>query len=462
MAEVNRPSKALVEIINEVAISGAEKTLQEAQEAFGKINVANQGMPSPEHDLALLRLEEAKAGLTTAKGHLKFAESLAEHHKLCPDAGINLVEVFEDEDELRKAVLASFRFEVEVERDGTMTLRRLLRKTQAGIEAKELPNPIDASLKFHKLPNSLDWLKQSKTYAHMHWWREISATYGLTYFHGDRIEPLNNSFSQGYFRSAYPCYRSHEFSKLPRAAFVRSTGRLYAETPSRLYRAEITERKVVRDIVKYIDVVMGSYEETLRSVRTIPDLDGSSLFKPYLELIQADMPLMLGDCPIDLAGNKQGPLAKEFASSLERASADLFGLKLELSQVDMNEIYKRIGKYWQKLVAAPYTATTGSAYNSLRQACRRNDDAVEICATLIKGQFRFTVSRDGADWLVGQVFCPEESFYLDVVDDVRIEKPMHLIHRTASGHQVEEIGEVISVGPCKFLIGYANNQWPSY
>jgi hypothetical protein len=174
---------------------------------------------------------------------------------------------------------------------------------------------------------------------------------------------------------------------------------------------------------------------------------------------------MLGDCPIDLTGNKQGPLAKEFASSLETASTDLFGLKLELSQVDLNEIYKRIGKYWQKLVAAPYTATTGSAYNSLRQACRRNDDAVEICATLIKGQFKFTVSRDGADWLVGQVFCPEESFYLDVVDDVHIEKPMHLIHRTSSwhgGHQVEEIGEVVSVGPCKFLIGYKNNQWPPY
>ena len=87
MAEVNRPSKALVEIINEVAISGAEKTLQEAQEAFGKINVTNQGMPSPEHDLALLRLEEAKAGLATAKGHLKFAVSLAEHQRLGPCGG---------------------------------------------------------------------------------------------------------------------------------------------------------------------------------------------------------------------------------------------------------------------------------------------------------------------------------------------------------------------------------------
>jgi hypothetical protein len=462
MAEVNRPSKALVEIINEVAISGAEKTLQEAQEAFGKINVTNPGVPSEERDLALLRLEEAKAGLATATGHLKFAESLAEHHKSCPDAGINLVDVFEDEDELRKAVLASFRFEVEVDRDGTMTLRRVLRKTKAGIEAINLPNPIEASLKFHKLPNSLDWLKQTKTYAHMHWWREISATYGLTYFHRDQIEPLKNGISQGYFRSAYPWYLSHDFSKLPRAAFVRSTGQLYAETPSRLCRTEITERKVIRDIVKYIDVVMGSYEATQRTVHVISDLDGSSLFRPYLELIQADMPFMLGDCPIDLTGNKQGPLAKEFASSLERASTDLFGLKLELSQVDLNEITKRIGKYWQKLVTAPYTATTGSAYNLLRQACRRNDDAVEICATLIKGQFKFTVSRDGMDWLVGQVYCPDESFYPAMAVDVQIERPMHLIHGTTSGHQVEEIGEVISVGPCKFLIGYANNQWPPY
>lgn len=462
MAEVKRPTKALVEIINEVAISGAEKTLQEAQEALVKINVTNPGVPSEERDLALLRIDEAKAGLARAKEQLKFAECLAEHHKLSPAAGINLLEVFEDEDELRNALLASFRFEVEVGYDGTMTLHRLLRETDTGIVVKRLPNPIEASLKFHKLPNSLDWLKQTKTYAHMHWWREISATYGLTYFHRDRIEPLKNGISQGYFRSAYPCYRSHEFSKLPRAAFVRSTGQLYAETPSRLYRAEITERKVIRDIVKYIDVVMGSYEETQRSVRTIPDLDGSSLFRPYLELIQADMPFMLGDCPIDLTGNKQGPLAKEFASSLERASTDLFGLKLELSQVDLNEITKRIGKYWQKLVTAPYTATTGSAYNSLRQACRRNDDAVEICATLIKGQFKFTVSRDGMDWLVGQVYCPDESFYPAMAVDVQIERPMHLIHGTTSGHQVEEIGEVISVGPCKFLIGYANNQWPPY
>jgi len=462
MAEVNRPTKALVEIINEVAISGAEKTLQEAQAAFGKINDANQGVHSQEHPLALLRLEEAKAGLATAKGHLKFAVSLAEHHKLSPAAGVNLVEVFEDEDELRNAVLASFRFEVEVGRDGTMTLHRLLRETDTGIVVKRLPNPIETSLKFHKLPNSLDWLKHTDTYSHMHWWREIHATYGLTYFHRDPINPLRNGIQSSYFRTAYPYYRSHKLSKLPRAALVRSTGRLYAETPSLLCRTEVTEKKVIQYVVRYIDVVVGSYEETHRSVSVIPDLDGSSLFKPYLELIQADTPFLLGHSPIDLTGNTQGSLAKEFAKSVKRASTDLFGLKLELSQVDLNEINKRIGKYWHKLVTAPYTATTGSAYNSLRQAYRRNDDAVEICATLIKGQFKFTVSRDGKEWLAGQVYCPDESFYPAMAVDVQIERPMHLIHGTASGHQVEEIGEVISVGPCKFLIGYTNNQWPPY
>jgi hypothetical protein len=465
MAEVTRPKKALVEIINEVAISGAEKTLQEAQEAFGKINVTNPEVPSEERDLALLRLDVAKAGLITAKGHLKFAECLADHHKLSPAAGVNLVEVFEDEDELRKAVLSSFRFEVEVGRDGTMTLHRLLRETEAGVVVKFLPNPIEESLKFHKLPNRLDWLKHTNTYSHMHWWREIRATYGLTYFHRDPINPLKNGMQSSYFRTAYPCYKSHKLTKLPRAAFVRSTGHLYAETPSRLCRTEVTERKVVRDIVKYIDVVMGSYEETQRSVRLIPDLDGSSLFKPYLELIQADIPFLQGDSPIDLTGNTQGPLAKEFAESVRRASTDLFGLKFELSQVDQQEIYQRIGIYWEKLVSAPYTETTGKAYNSLRQACRRNNDAVDICATLVKGQFKFTVSRDGKEWLVGQVYCPEESFYPVAAANVKIEKPMHLIHRTASwhgGYQVEEIGEVISVGPCKFLVGYANNQWPTY
>ena len=74
MAEVKRPTKALVEIINEVAISGAEKTLQEAQEALAKIDVTNPEVPSVERDLALLRLDEAKAGLARAKGQLKFAE----------------------------------------------------------------------------------------------------------------------------------------------------------------------------------------------------------------------------------------------------------------------------------------------------------------------------------------------------------------------------------------------------
>ena len=465
MAEVKRPTKALVEIINEVAISGSEKTLQEAQEALVKINVANPGVPSEERDLALLRLDEAKAGLARAKEQLKFAEHLAEHHKLSPAAGVNLVEVFEDEDELRNAVLASFRFEVEVGRDGTMTLHRLLRKTETGIVVKRLPNPVEESLKFHKLPNRLDWLKHTNTYSHMHWWREIHATYGLTYFHRDPINPLINGMQSSYFRTAYPYYKSHTLTKLPRAAFVRSTGLLYAETPSRLCRTEVTEKKVVRDVVRYIDVVVGSYEETQRSVSVIPDLDGSPLFKPYLELIQADTPFLQGDSPIDLTGNTQGPLAKEFAESVKRACTDLLGLKIELSQVDKNEIYKRIGKYWDKLVTAPYTETTGKAYNSLRQACRRNDDAVEICATLIKGHFKFTVSRDGKEWLVGQVYCPEESFYPVLTSNVQIEKPMHLIHRTASwhgGHQVEEIGEVISVGPCKFLVGYANNQWPTY
>jgi len=465
MAEVNRPKKALVEIINEVAISGAEKTLQEAQEALVKINVTNPGVPSEERDLALLRLDEAKAGLATAKGHLKFAECLAEHHKLSSAAGVNLVDVFENEDELRLAVLTSFRFEVEVGRDGTMTLHRLLRETEAGVVAKKLANPIAKSSKFHKLPNQLDWLKKTSTYSHLHWWREIEATYGLTYFHCDSIEPLINGIQPSYFRTAYPYFQSHKLTKLPRAAFVRSTGRLYAETPSRLCRTEVTERKVVRDIVKYIDVVMGSYEETQRSVSVIPDLDGSSLFKPYLELIQADAPFLQGDSPIDLTGNTQGPLGKEFADSVSSASTDLFGLKFELSQVDPQEIYKRIGKYWEKLVSAPYTETTGKAYNSLRQACRRNNDAVDICATLVKGHFKFTVSRDGKEWLVGQAYCPEESFYPVVAANVQIEKPMHLIHRTASwhgGYQVEEIGEVISVGPCKFLVGYANNHWPPY
>lgn len=454
-----------MEIINEVAISGAEKTLQEAQEAFGKIIVANPEVPSEERDLALVRLEEAKAGLARAKEHLKFAACLAEHHKLSPAAGVNLVEVFQNEDELRNAVLASFRFEVEVGRDGTMTLHRLLRETEAGVVVKFLPNPIEESLKFHKLPNRLEWLKQTNTYAHLHWWREIHATYGLTYFHRDPINPLINGMQSSYFRTAYPYYKSHTLTKLPRAAFVRSTGLLYAETPSRLCRTEVTEKKVVRDVVRYIDVVVGSYEETQRSVSVIPDLDGSSLFKPYLELIQADTPFLQGDSPIDLTGKTQGPLAKEFADSVSRASTDLFGLKFELGQVDQQEIYKRIGKYWEKLVSAPYTETTGKAYNSLRQACRRNNDAVDICARLIKGHFKFTVSRDGKEWLVGQVYCPEESFYPVIAGNVQIEKPMHLIHRTASwhgGYQVEEIGEVISIGPCKFLVGYANNQWPPY
>lgn len=465
MAEVTRPKRALVEIINEVAISGAEKTLQEAQEAFGKINVANPEVPSEERDLALLRLDEAKAGLARAKEQLKFAECLAEHHKLSSAAGVNLVDVFENEDELRNAVLASFRFEVEVGYDGTMKLHRLLRETEAGVVAKKLANPIAKSSKFHKLPNGLDWLKKSSTYSHLHWWREIEATYGLTYFHRDPINPLKNGIQPSYFRTAYPHFKSHKLKELPRAAFVRSTGRLYAETPSRLCRTEVTERKVVRDIVKYIDVAMGSYEETQRSVRLIADLDGSSLFKPYLELIQADTSFLQGDSPIDLTGNTQGPLAKEFAESVRRAGTDLFGLKFELSQVDQQEIYQRIGIYWEKLVSAPYTETTGKAYNSLRQACRRNNHAVDICATLVKGHFKFTVSRDGKEWLVGQVYCPEESFYPVVAANVQIEKPMHLIHRTASwhgGYQVEEIGEVISVGPCKFLVGYANNQWPPY
>ena len=164
MAEVKRPTKALVEIINEVAISGAEKTLHEAQEALAKINVTNPEVPSEERDLALLRLDEAKVGLARAKGQLKFAECLAEHHKLCPAAGVNLVEVFEDEDELRNAVLASFRFEVEVGYDGTMTLRRLIRQTEGGIVHRVLPNPIDQSWKFNMLPNQLDWLRLLPTF----------------------------------------------------------------------------------------------------------------------------------------------------------------------------------------------------------------------------------------------------------------------------------------------------------
>jgi len=75
-------------------------------------------------------------------------------------------------------------------------------------------------------------------------------------------------------------------------------------------------------------------------------------------------------------------------------------LKFELSQVDPQEIYQRIGKYWEKLVSAPYTETTGKAYNSLRQACRRNNDAVDICATLVKRTLqvhRFT-RRQGMAW----------------------------------------------------------------
>jgi hypothetical protein len=464
MAEVNRPSKALVEIINEVAISGAEKTLQEAQEALVKINVTNPGVPSEERDLALLRIDEAKAGLARAKEQLKFAECLAEHHKLSPAAGINLLEVFEDEDELRNALLASFRFEVEVGYDGTMKLRRLIRQTEGGIVHRVLPNPIDQSWKFNMLPNQLDWLRKTTDYSYVPWWRTICRVYGSTYFHKDKFQQVDERLQENYFQRIPPSYYDGGLAELPRAAFVKSTGKLYVESPSKLKRAEVSVTKNIRECRQYIDVVMGHYVETNRTVYPVADLDGCSLFSPYLELIQHDIPVITGEVPADLVGDTQGPLVKQFRKDLRLARIPLFEVIAEPGTVDVREIYRRIGKYWEKLITAPMTEKTGEAYTSLRRACRRNDEAVEICATSIKGHFKFSVVREDRVWIVGQIFCPPGHFYSGTLSDVINEQPMHIHHEIGRWHgstyELEKIGEVVSVGPCKFLIGYHSDQRP--
>jgi hypothetical protein len=65
---------------------------------------------------------------------------------------------------------------------------------------------------------------------------------------------------------------------------------------------------------------------------------------------------------------------------------------------------------------------------------------------------------------VGQIFCPPEHFYLGTLGDVINEQPMHIHHEIGRWHgstyELEKIGEVVSVGPCKFLIGYHSDQRP--
>ena len=412
-----RPHRGLVEIIDEVMVSGEEKNER-----------------------------------------LEIARQLEAYHKLDTSAGVGNVTVFETEAELRDEVIKTCLFELGVEDDGSLRGIQFRHRSEDGERTAPL-NLTMPEARFHCVSQHLAWLAWTKEY------KQVPSLWGFSHqndvalFHRQR--QLREHEDRHEWSKWCDYFEKDELPFMPRACFVLETGKLYSENPEKMRSAKKMRRSWVEEDRHITGAIMGHYERVENYVATEPDFDASKLFCPYGSLIGEGMAVILSKETIDLSKCGNTPLLLRLRQVIDSKLGEVVGSQPETIRHTPMEIYAMIGRYWDELIHSPWDDKTTKEYAVLKNLCKRGSDDVNVWSEKTKGLFGFKVRSRDHDWIKGQIYCPPDALSPKQTDDIGAatwEGRAGITYRIGgsvySGFQHHTMfgGEVISVGRCKFLI----------
>jgi len=412
-----RPHRGLVEIIDEVMVSGEEKNAR-----------------------------------------LKIAKHLEAYHKLDPSAGVDNVVVFETEAELRDEVIKTCSFDLGVEDDGSLRGRQFRHRSEDGERTAPL-NLTMPEVRLHCVSQHLAWLGWTREYKRVPSLWGFSLQDGVALFHRQR--QLRDHENQDDWYQWRDCYDKEELPFMPRACFVVETGKLYSENPEKMRSAKKMSRSWVEEDRHITGVIMGHYERVSNYVATEADFDASKVFIPYGALVGEDMAVILSKDLIDLSKSSQSSLLLKLKEAIDSRLGEVLGSQPETRCFAPDEIYGMIGRYWEELIYSPWDEKTAKEYAVLKNLCKRGSDDVNVWSEKTQGLFGFKVRSRDHDWIKGQIYCPADALSPKPTDDIGVatwEARAGITYKIGgsvySGFQYHTMfsGEVISVGRCKFLI----------
>ena len=412
-----RPQRGLVEIIDEVMVSGEEKNEQ-----------------------------------------LEIARQLEAYHRLDPSAGVGNVMVFETEAELRDDVIKTCSFELSVEDDGSLRGQQFRHKSEDGDGTAPLNLPMP-DVRLHCVSKHLAWLAWTQDYKRVPSLWGFALTEGVALFHRPRQLREHEDTSEWNKWSDY--YEPTELPFMPRASFVVETGKLYSENPNKMRSAKKRRRSTVEEDRHITGAIMGHYERIENYVATEADFDASKVLLPYGSLVDEDMAVILSGNPIDISQPVHSSLLRKLKEAIDSRLGEVIGSQPETQSFTPEEVYGMIGRYWDELIFSPWDGKTDKEYALLKALCKRGSDDVNVWSEKTKGLFGFKVRSRDHDWIKGQIYCPADALSPKPNDEIgkaTWEGRAGFTYRTGGSvysgwqHHSMFVGEVISVGRCKFFI----------
>lgn len=390
---------------------------------------------------------------------IKIAHKLEAYHKLDPKAGVGPVLIFETEDELREEVIKTCSFEIGVQDDGSMRGLQFRRMTEDGEVSNSLELVLPAGAKIRSISMLLAWLAWTQEY------KKVPSLWGFTFQEGNalfhRRRQLRELEDRWEWERKMDYHHNADLAEMPRACFDKGSGKFYCEKPSRLRSARKVRHRPMREERHATGAIMGYYESNEDFVAVEADYDASSLFHSYESLIAQDLDIIRSEASIDLTVQPNTPLLSRLKASLDRRLGDVIGSELETSRFTPDEIYKMIGRYWDELIYSPWDSKTTNEYALLKNLCKRGSDDVNVWSEQTKGLFGFKVRTRDHSWIKGQIYCPSDCLSPTESTDIgkatcegRADFTCKIggSAYTSWKHHSMILGEVVSVGRCKFFI----------
>lgn len=454
-------TRPLVDLLEEYLWADASERAKQAKSVWETIHLpgAPEGVTS---EAAYSEMFSAELELSKLAHLRKTALELTESRSLHHDSGLADVAVFESEASLRKAVEASCGFEVMVDNNQLAESVQFVRNVRGKCERQQVPLKLTSLERFICLPEKLHWLTRANGLITKlpddGFAISVDAISFRMRFHERRADVRNWREERS---ALLACSRP---DRLPEASFVIETKKFYSETPASFTRATNESRQVPREHRDhYTGYVMGLNRATENHISFQNDYDASSLFTPYAELIRADLDLVKGEGVIDPEANDLPPLLHKLVASIKAKTGQNPFIHAETKRFSTQEVYELIGAYWDRMIDSPWNSETTKDYARLKNLCAKSNDGVNVWGESTKGLFGFKVRTREHDWISGWIFCPPHAF--------SPKNPAALPPAVWNGRHCERylsstsfhggdrflteyIGEVVSVGPCLFLIGH--------
>ena len=421
-----RPLCGLVEIIDKVLISGAEKTQK-----------------------------------------LELAKKLKNMNQLSKIAGIGNVYVFEREEELKDEIIKSCHFSLNVGYDSKIYKSTLHRKTEQRLLEYPVSINLGENTSFECIPSDLDWLAKTGEYASVPTMKGFNITDdivsisvpldGQLYIERKILAEMRAISKEDIFP------KQVELPAMPHACFVKSSGKFYTECPEKIRTAKLIKHRPVREDRHSSGYILGYYssnEDYVEDSKT-EFIDATSIFDSYESLIMNQIDILNRSVDIDSISNNGHQLIDGINSSIKRLCVSRFKIETQVEKLTQEEVYNLIGRYFDTLIDSPWDGKTNGMYADLKELCRKSYKNLHIWSNEIKGHFGFKIKNRNHKWIVGEIYCPPSAFNPlpeQSIPKAIFEKRDGRYEQRSRGWGSRYFpfryeGDIVSVGPCKFYIG---------